>query len=71
MADKCYAPMFAPNNVFACIFLRLFYLLLVVMLIVATLGLILLFESGRCLIKQYLYRAQHCTEGNREPNVPI
>lgn len=71
MADKCYAPVFKGNNIFACLFLTIIYLLIIIGLILATLGLILLFPSGRCLIRQYQFRISHCREGNSDPNRPI
>ena len=71
MASECFAPVFKKNNVWACVWLRIIYAVTIMLLIIGTLGLILLSESGRCMIKQYQYRGTYCTVGNSDSNVPI
>lgn len=71
MADKCYAPVFKASNWFTCVFLTLIYVMVIIMLIIGTLGLILLFPKGRCIIKQYQFRIKFCTEGNSDRNREI
>lgn len=66
MAEKCYAPVFSgPRNIFACLYLTIIYTIVIMLLV---LSLIWLSEEGRCLIKQYVFRIQHCSEGNNDPN---
>ena len=66
--EKCYAPVFRGNNIPACVFLRILFTLVIMMLIIGTLGLILLCAKGRCLIKQYQFRIIYCRQGNKDPN---
>jgi hypothetical protein len=68
MADKCYAPVFTKNNAFVCVFLNIIYAAVILLLIITF---VWLTPQGRCLIKQYNYRIQHCRDGNDNPNVPI
>jgi hypothetical protein len=63
----CYAPVFRSRSRVECIFVKLFTAILIAMLILATIGLILLFPEGRCLIRQLLFRANYCTKGNTDP----
>lgn len=65
---KCYAPVFRSNNITACVFLRIIYTIVIMMLIIGTFGLILLSAKGRCLIKQYQFRMIYCLQGNNDPN---
>ena len=72
MAKECYAPVFAgTRNVFGCLILIIFYTLVIILILIATLFLCPLFHSCRCLIKQYIFRMRHCTQGNSDPARPI
>ncbi len=72
MAKQCYAPVFkGTRNIFACIFLRIIYAMVILLILVGTLFLCLLCASCRCTIKQYQYRMAHCMEGNSNPELPI
>jgi hypothetical protein len=66
----CYAPVFKKTCSFLCIFiiLALWVLLIVLILLLPILGWI---PGYICLIKQTVYRIQHCTIGNDNPNIPI
>lgn len=71
MAEKCYAPVFGRRNWFSCIFLSFIFTLVIMLIMIGTLFLCPLFPACRCLVSQYAYRIAHCTEGNRDPNVPL
>ena len=68
MAEKCYAPVFSGSNIIACIYLAIIFSLIIALLIIS---LVWLTAKGRCLIKQYAFRMNHCREGNSNPNLLI
>jgi len=60
LAD-CYAPVFAASGGFAC-----FVIALVSILVIALLLILAWLPPILCLIKQLIFRIQHCTEGNSD-----
>lgn len=71
-SGTCYAPVFqGTRNAWVCFLLTIIYTMVVLLLIIGTLGLILLFPQGRCVIKGYSFRMRHCMEGNSDPAIPI
>lgn len=66
----CYAPVFKPNSIFACV-LRLIYLAAIAGIMIATLFLCPLCESCWCTIKQYQFRIKYCTKGNDNSKLEI
>jgi len=73
--NACYAPVFGPNNIWACLVLTIIYVLVIVvltvLLIIAALGGPEAVRKISCLIKQYVYMIQHCTKGNSNPSIVI
>ena len=67
MADKCYAPVFkGTRNFFGCIILLIVYISAIIVLVF-----FIWIPTVRCLIKQYVYRIRHCTEGNTNPEIEL
>lgn len=64
---KCYAPTFDRNSLCACVILNIIYALVIVTLLIPA----LFNKKARCLLKQYIYRMKHCTEGNSDPIIPL
>ena len=64
--EGCYAPVFEGANAGVCLLKILAYLLLIMML-----ALLIWIPGIYCIIKQLIFRIQHCTEGNENPNIPL
>jgi hypothetical protein len=66
----CYAPVFEKINSFLCIFviIALWLTLIALIILLPILGWI---PGYMCLIKQLVYRIQHCSTGNKNPNIAI
>lgn len=68
----CYAPVFRPNNCWACVWLRIIYTMVIVflavMLIIAVLAGPEAMKKIACMIKQYTYMIRYCKVGNSDPN---
>jgi hypothetical protein len=77
MSEKqpCYAPVFGASSFWACIFLSIIYVLilvfLLIMLVLAVFGGQSAIREIACIIRQYVYRIRNCTKGNSDPNVVI
>lgn len=71
-SGTCYAPVFqGTRNAWVCTWLTIIYATVIMLLIIGTLGLILLFPQGRCVIKGYVFRIRRCMEGNSDPEIEI
>lgn len=71
----CYAPLFKANNCWACLWITIIYImvivLLTIMLIIATLGGPEAIRKIACQIKQYAYMIKYCRRGNSDSNIVI
>lgn len=70
MSEPCYAPVFEGSSALGCLFINIFYALLLIVLLIL---IILTFGSDIfvCRFRQVAFRMQHCREGNHDRNIDL